>query len=179
MKFILLLFLSVYIFSCGEISNTNVLPSAPFFDLTDYMDQEIIRLKNLSEITKTISFNTKKEVLKIDLPSLEKELAIFKNADINKIAWIDKYEVDSLLNKQNEVEKLIYKANEKSLRTQLMEITFNKNLVDHIYIENNSKSLISGSFQTLKYFPKKGFEIKSKQDMLIIEDANLSIEVSF
>lgn len=176
----LLVIMSPILLGCTPNSNEIAQPNVqPFFDLASYFQNEVDRLKDLNRIEKTTLVNGEEETKIIDSLNIEKELAIFSKADINRTAWLDKYKVDSLLNNNNELIQLKYSALDEKLKTKTVVIDFKNDAVHSISIENITKSFISDTNQISKYFPATGFQIERNQKIPFIESQQFIIEVKF
>jgi hypothetical protein len=117
-----------------------------------------------------------KELESIDF---RQELKVFEESDINKVAWMDKYQVDSIYDEKGILEKLIYKASDQKLRTQKLLISFSQNEVDTIEILNNASGNIAKLKQHLRYIPSFGYSIISTQKTTFSEEYVLAVDVRF
>ncbi len=180
-KNILLGILLCLLTSC-QISSTDVNNDRiAFFDLKVYFQKEIAQKKNVRSFNKKIDLNSNVEEKKVNNLSLEKELAIFSQSDINKSAWFDKYEIDSLLDIKGNLHHVHYSAKEESLRTQSISISYDpqQEQVDTIKIHNLSSSSIADSEQFLTYIPDYGYSILSRQKINSLSEHNLAVDVEF
>ena len=150
-----------------------------FFDLKGYMNAEIERLNKREAFVKSVRANGTEEEKELTKLNLKNELKPFFDSDINKPAWSDKYEIDSVLNKNNELIKLNYNALDENLRTRLVSVIYEDNEVVLISIKNNSSSSIASINQTLLYDPQKGYILESKQDVSLLDENHFRIEVRF
>jgi len=159
----------------GEVDNS----LKPFFDITDFLENEIQSLENLKSVKKKVSVNENIDEQVLTEFDLEKDLTIFKNSNINKVTWLNKYEVDSVFNTINQLESLKYLAKEKKLKTQEMVIQFENEKVKSILIKNNSSSFVSSVDQQLNYFSKKGYSIENNQNVKLTGSQTSKIEVEY
>ena len=150
-----------------------------YFDLKGFLETEAERLSDKPSFTKTVFVNDGQETKSISELDLKTELMPFSNSDINKPAWSDKYDIDSLFNQNEEITGLRYQTKDKKLNTKKMDIDFEKSNVVKIIIENTTNSSVANTFQTLVYQPSKGYSIESKQDVSLMEETHFKIEVSF
>ncbi|MEM6967680.1 MAG: hypothetical protein AAF573_23160, partial [Bacteroidota bacterium] len=109
---------------------------------------------------------------------LEKDFTIFKNANINRIAWLDKYTVDSTWN-DTQLVKVRYEATDEKLKTRSMELNFKANVLSSISIKNNSTNQVNSISQHLQYFVGKGYSIESFQETTLSGTQDLKIEVEY
>lgn len=180
MRIINLLFfftLVIVLSSCLGDSTVTV-ENQPFFDLKTYFSQEMEQLKNIKKVIKKVDIDGVIEEKTMDSFDLEKELALFVDSDINKVAWLDKYTVDSLFN-NNLLSQITYEAKENQLKTRRLTIHFGNELVDSIDIVRSSSSLVAKLEQHLKYIPSKGYSIKSSQKTSLSAFHVLELDVQF
>lgn len=150
----------------------------PFFDMNNFIDKELAIVSKSKSITKKVSVNGKIDEKVIDNFNLEKDLTIFKNANINKVAWLDKYEVDSIMN-GSQLVKVVYTANNDKMKTRKIELNYDTNTLNSISIENNSSNLVNSISQHLRYFVGKGYTIESFQETALSGSQDLKIEVEY
>lgn len=169
--------LSLFTLSCQvEKVESNL---QPFFDLNDFFEKEINSLSNLKSIKKKVNVNGKTDEQILNDFDLRKDLEIFRNANINKVAWLDKYDVDSTLNDLGQLTQLNYKAKGDKLKTREFFVLFKKNKVSSISIKNNSFNQVTSSNQHLQYFPNQGYSVESIQEVTMTGKQTLKIEVEF
>lgn len=157
----------------GEGSDT------AFFDLRSFFKAEIGRLEKVQpSIKKEIEINGEKENQVQDSIDFEKELAIFVRADINKPAWRDKYQIDSVMEAQS-LKTLRYTALDSSLKTRALTIDFDQNAVERIFILNKTNSPLIKSEQQLTFEPRSGYFIRNKQSLSLSKDSDLTIKAEF
>ena len=183
MKFSLYVFtLSTFcLLSCSNTPTTEAdkVAELPFFEMQAFFEEEINRLNELQPLVKkTVVINQESETKQIDAIDYEKELKVFSNSDINKMAWFDKYSIDSLYD-NNQLQSISYQALDEMLKTQKINIAFQSNEVSQIEIENKTKSFIAASDQKLIYTPSSGYSIQTKQEMAVGKDKEIKIEVKF
>ena len=153
--------------------------SLPYFDLEAFFQNEINRLNELQPLVdKRVRINTKEESNQLDDINYTRELKVFSDSDINRVAWFDKYSIDNTL-ENNQLNLLRYEAIDESLRTRNVEIELAGEEVREISIENQSESFIASAFQKLIYRPASGYSILTSQKMKIGKDKVIEIEVNF
>ncbi|MCY7410328.1 MAG: hypothetical protein LH473_08650 [Chitinophagales bacterium] len=166
-SYILPLCICILIAACNQTSTTTV-ATKTYFDVPGFFKEEITQLQKDSMIViKTSSVNETSDVHQIDWTNWYRELILFINSDINKPAFIGKYAVDTIV--QDSTSKIItYAATDSSLKTRLLEVTFNTatNSVFQIHIINNTKDFLSSTHEELYFLPMKAYVIKSSQTML-------------
>lgn len=176
----ILVLLLIGLIGCQEEQNTSgPRKDAVFFDLRSFFTAEIARLeKTQPSIKKEIEINGEKENKTQEGIDFEKELAIFIRADINKPAWRDKYQIDSVMEAQR-LKSLRYTALDSSLKTRVLTIDFNEAEVERIFILNKTNSPLIQSEQQLTFEPKSGYFIRNKQSLSLSKDSDLTIKAVF
>jgi len=167
-----------FIFQGCQVESVQV-TQPPFFDLNTFFEKELEFLSNLKEINKTVILNGKKEEKTLNDFDLKKDLEIFTDSNINKVAWLDKYKVDSLTNVNGLLEKIIYQALDEKVKTRQLIIEYSSGEVKSISIKNASSNQVALLNQDLKYIPKKGYMILSSQEVSLSDEQKLSVEVEF
>lgn len=163
--------------SCG--------PSAPggpssshFFDLEAYFDGEIGRLGVRQSVEKTITLNGETQQQRGEW-NAEEELDGFKELKINRPAWRDQYEVDSLRGADGQLEGLRYAARDSSLRIREVEIDMKEGAVEEIRVEKHIKNTVVYFHQELSYRPAEGYRIRRVQKVPLTKRSELEIAVRF
>lgn len=150
-----------------------------FFDLSTYFKGEQERLQQLStSFTKKAVVNGKEEIKQLESLDFKKELAMFVDSDINKIAWLDKYEVDSIF-ANGSLQSIEYKTNDQSLKTQGLTIQFDQAKVARVDILRKSTSIAANIKQELSYQPNIGYSIVSTQNTQLADPEVIELEVKF
>lgn len=158
---------------------TNDLKEDYFFDLKSYIEGEITKLNEQQpEIEKSIQLRDKTEVKQFDSLNYKKELSVFSQADINKAAWTDKYEADTLY-EQGTIAKISYQAIDPSLKTNLLEISFTNDNISHIYVKAITESLVANVYKEMNYWPGKGYHLVSAQSTVLSDTTAVAIDARF
>lgn len=143
------------------------------------MATEVQRLSGQRQISKTTTINGKSEQHTLQQVDFNKELAVFVNADINRPAWLDQYQIDSLFNTSGQLNGLVYTSKNEDLKTKRFEIALEGARVSKIMIKNISESLIAHVEQDLVYEPAKGYSISSFQRLIFFPESNIDVKVVF
>jgi len=151
-------------------------PPNPFFDLKDYFENEMKIKRN--EVTKTTIFEAQKEITQISNIDLEKELKIFADANLNKVAWYEKYKIETQQTSQGN-SQTTYQTQDSKLKTKRIDIFKNETQIDSIKIHNQMTSMIMDADQFLSYYPGVGYHIEIKQKGNLKEVGDMTIEVEY
>lgn len=165
MKFLFPLFLGFsFLVGCSSSGSTNTEgPKGPYFDLSGYMQQEIEQLQATGTVLeKTITLNGTAESQTLSDINYEQELSLFRNADINKPAWVDKYKTAT---NEGDLGQLTttYTSLDSNLITQQLSIVQIGDEVRSISISRKTGSVLSSGQQELLYLPGQGYRINSSQ----------------
>jgi ketopantoate reductase len=151
----------------------------PFYDLKTYFKNEIDRLNQSNlQVEKVVKINEESEVQQLNDINYEQELKLFTNSDINRMAWFDKYKIDSIF-EDRQLKALHYTALDEDLKTKSVQINFSKQEIDQVLIENSTESFIASSMQSLAYQPKSGYQIITSQKTKLGKKQAVSIAVAF
>lgn len=167
-------------FSCSSPADAGKIEGeAPFFDLQAYFQSEIERLNAAAPLLeKQVAYNKKTETLSSSENDFAKELKLFEDSDINRPAWTDKYQIDSLLS-GNQLEQLTYSALDSSLRIRSIQIDYREGELAQVKIYKKQESFVGRSRQQLTYAPQEGYRIQSFQKTILMPARELAIEADF
>jgi hypothetical protein len=173
-KNLALVFLALSLAACQqkEISKKQI----EYVDLRGYFNAEANRL-NAQKLTftKTVCINRKKESKLLNKSiDWEKELSVFKEADINKPAFKGMYQIRTLPN------KTIYTTLSKNASVKRIEIDFgNTKKPIGIRIFQLTKNMIYQSTDTLSYYPDSVYSIHKKQEVRVLGTTFYTIDGKF
>ena len=152
---------------------------SPFFDLRAYFDGEIKRLQEQQPpVRKTVSIDGKPETRLLDSLRYEDELQPFLASDINRPSWWDKYTIDSTFS-GGRLTSIRYQAQDSSLRIRNLLVDWQDGQVSRIRIERFSDSFTAIISQQLDYQPSKGYQLSTRQEVVLSKPKEMGIEVSF
>ena len=164
---------------CQSIETAEQDKTSRFFDLEGYFEQEKTRLRAMGPRgVKTVLLNDENETIELDSLPLENDLAIFLNSDINRRAWIDKYDGDTTYTTKGELQAIRYQSNDPKLKVQTIDIDFVEEEVSAIRIERNMESLIAQTKQALSYNPGKDYQVQSTQSSILGDSTLTKVQVS-
>ncbi|MEN9613626.1 MAG: hypothetical protein RLZZ628_4440 [Bacteroidota bacterium] len=173
MKF--LKYLPLFILSsCGQTEGSKSVTVSKWFDLKQFVVQANDILPKNASFEKTLKAKGSSETKKGVIADWTSELAVFGQSDINRPAWRDKYQVDTLhLEAANDTavaHQIRHVAKDKTLRTQLLSIHTNRNNKPiFIEIQNEQNNFFSDSKQHLVWSLQQGYSITAYQKMLFMD----------
>lgn len=171
----------LFLVACQGDSTQDVAKDGPavFFDIKTYFQSEIIRLNQQKpKVTKKVVLQGEKDQIEVEIEDFQKELQIFLNSDINKLAWQEKYQADTTF-EGNAMDFIRYEALDTTLRTKLVEIAFEAGQIQQIHIANSTESIVMQTKQDLIYRPESGYSIQSDQKTIFSEQKTLQLDASF
>ncbi len=176
-----IIFLIGFVFCFSDcVEQESIVKTEPsFFDLKEYFENQLTSLSEVKRISKTTFVDGKRIEKELDSIDFKQELKVFEESDINRIAWIDKYQVDSIFNEKGMLSQLIYTATDRKLRTQKLMISFNQSVVDTIEIFNDASGSVAKLEQHLSYIPSYGYLIESTQKITLSKEHVLAVDVQF
>jgi hypothetical protein len=180
----LLLSISFLLSNCqsnkeADDSRKASLSTSPFFNLKDFLETEIKdKLRNQKMVRKTVTINGKAETKDVEIKDWKEELKPFFNADINKPAWSDKYQlIEKPVGEHSKVKT--YSTSEKLLKTKQLSIIENDSTKEStINIVTSDKTAVTQSDTQLVYESNSGYTISTQQKLLGTND-NVVIQVVF
>lgn len=150
----------------------------PYFDLEAFIDTEVDRLEaEYPTADKEITFNEATESHEDMTLDYEDELSIFRNADINRPAWLDKYRIDTL--REGEQTIITYLAQDSTLSIRKLTVTQRAAEVVRIEVDSRTGTVLSDGRRYLRYEPATGYLIDSYQDRRIGQSLDTRINVRF
>ncbi len=153
-----------------------------FFDLKGYFFAEAALLnKRKPQGVKVVLFQGNADTTYLNSISnmnFEKELRSFANSDINRSAWRDKYQVDSVF-QNGYLKEIRYTAVDRALKTREVVLGFNRGSLSEVRIKNEIKSVIAKSVQELVYLPERGYAITGNQKIRLGKKYFYDVEVLF
>ncbi len=177
---ILIIAISTLLNACQlPIVQESTTAKATFFDLKGFFEQEAEYLQTQNiRIKKTIRHNNQTEEHISKVESWDEELRLFRESDINKPSWRDKYTLDST-EIGNGLLLLHYKANDKTLNTQVLDIKLAGRNVHSIVIIGNVSNNVYESQQYLTYIPHKSYTIEKIQDVVLFDKDEYNIKAKY
>ncbi|MEY4933801.1 MAG: hypothetical protein RIS64_160 [Bacteroidota bacterium] len=189
MKF--LRYLPIFILSsCGQTEVAKPVANLKWFDLKKFVDSANVILPKNAPFEKTLWVKNSSETRKVTIADWSNELAVFAQADINRPAWRDKYQVDTFpvaVERKAAVEddttamhQIQHIAIDKSLRTRSLSISMNrkwKPLVIEVLSEQNN--FFSHSQQHLTWDLRSGYSITAQQKMLLMSATETTLSGRF
>ncbi len=165
--------------SCEELANQTMPNDVVFFDLKKFIAEEVLRLNKLNpQVEKTTRVNDNTETKTLNLEDFQSELKIFQEADINKLAWIDKYTADSVF-VGNQISSISYQAIDDKLTTRSLKINLINSKVAKVEIKTQASSIVTNVEKHLIYEPDIRYSILSKQKTTGSDVNEVAIEGAF
>ncbi|NII83975.1 MULTISPECIES: hypothetical protein [unclassified Pedobacter] len=169
-KKLYILVFALALFSCNQRKEAEANTGLRYFDIKGYFGKEILRLQKLNPIVnKTVSVNGAAESKTSKIADWAKELAIFVNADINKISWKGSFKTKE----QNGVD--IYTSDHKKIPIKKVSITWKGQKAGKIEIIIDNKNILYRSQDTLTYYPDSLYTIKKQQKIRLLKEKKYSV----
>ncbi|MEM6700373.1 MAG: hypothetical protein AAF599_18355, partial [Bacteroidota bacterium] len=152
-----------------------------YFDLQKFFEQQIntTRAQNFDYLKK-ITINDAIEENQFDTLNINEELNIFIKNNINRPSLIGRYEVDSILNNQQQLTALNYRTLDEKLPVKTLDIQFDKQQqVAKIEVKTANESRLIDVQSTAIYQPNKGYKINNHQEIMLFGAQDMEIEVEY
>ena len=152
------------------------LQDEPFFDLSGYIDRQVDSLSTAgTAVTKTITLNGTSETRDIPDLNFANDLRVFREADINKPAWVDKYTVE----RTEDGDRVIrtYVALDSSMQTRRLRVVTGAADPVRIEIVRKTGTVLSDGRHEMTYEPATGYEVVTRQTNRFGDDLNADIAV--
>ncbi|MFK8164575.1 MAG: hypothetical protein AB8H12_19170 [Lewinella sp.] len=163
--------------ACAPESTSGTIDTAPFFDLSGYITSEAERLQAIGmKVEKTITLNGTTETKQLDDINFGNDLRLFREADINRPAWIEKYATDQQTLSGSHL-ITIYTALDSNLIVRRLMIEEDVGATTKIEIDRKTGTVLSDGQHLLIYEPAKGYSVTTKQENRFGDDVDAFIEV--
>lgn len=150
-----------------------------FFDIAGYFAGEIDRLQaDQPSVNKELTLNEKTETLEMDDIDFSDELSIFEKADINKVSWIEKYDVDTIQT-TGAIREVVYTATDEKLKIRKIELSFDQDQLIHVKVFNEVNSPVLQAEQRMEYTPGSGYRIEQEQKVRFLPQKIMKVVVNF
>ena len=154
-------------------------PESPFFDLQEYFEKEVERLQARQPgVAKTVTFGGKTEEQRFDSLDFREELKVFLDADINRVAWWDRYSIDSVRT-SGALRSIRYAALDPNLKIRSVVLDFTADSLSKVAIKLFSDSPASRFSQELIYRPGDGYRIETQQKVVLSKPEDLLVDARF
>ncbi len=168
--------------ACGQPKGPADKPEQDaFFSLLHYFEAEADRLAAAGmRVNKQITINGKAEThdaMQIDFAD---EFLLYRNADINRVAWLDKYRADSTF-ANGQLVQLDYESLDKELDTEHIRIEFDPTdaTLQALAVVRTTQSALATNRQELAYTPGKGYQIRTHQTGIMGQPTTVEIVGTF
>lgn len=162
-KFLCFLGLILSLSSC--ISEQEVVSSEQYFDLPLYIENEILELnKNNVQLFKKVFTDGEYDSVWIAKPDWKKELQIFSNININKPAFIGKYNVTQ--RNAKEFQETTYQSLDETLPIKSLKLLLLNDSIKNISIFKDDHSMFLDNSIWLDYNSGKSYHIKGYRNLL-------------
>ena len=178
-RLLLLLALPCLLVACTPEPPAGTIDAAPFYDLAGYITAETERLTSGKiRVEKTITLNGTTETKELDAINFANDLRLFREADINKPAWIDKYETQTeTLSGSHKI--TTYLAKDSSLIVHRLMVEEDLGVTTKIEIDRKTGTVLSDGKHQLIYDPARGYSVTTQQVNRFGDDVNAVIEVEW
>lgn len=165
--------------SCAPEAPAGTIDTAPFFDLSGYISQEVERLEAAkTKVEKTITLNGVVETKQLDDINFSNDLRLFREADINRPAWLEKYTTETqTLSGSHTI--TTYTAQDSNLIVRQLMVEEDLGVTIKIEIDRKTGTVLSDGQHHLIYEPAKGYRVKTQQTNRFGDDVDALIEVEW
>lgn len=165
--------------ACTPSSADAVEEELPFFDLRGYIDSEVDRLTEAKvRVNKTITLNGVSETKSLDEVNFSNDLRLFREADINKPAWREKYTTEEQSLSGSHL-ITTYLAQDSNLIVLKLLVEEDQGVPIRIELERKTGTILSDGVHQLKYAPASGYSVKTKQTNRFGDDIDALIDVKW
>lgn len=176
-RLLTLFVLPFLLLACTAGEGDGTVDNTPFFDLRGFISGETERLsKAKTKVEKTIHLNGKTETKQIEDINFSNDLRLFREADINKPAWFDKYETQEKVLSAGHV-LTSYLATDSSLIVRRLVVEKDQGATTKVEIERHTGTVLSDGRHLLIYEPARGYDVVTNQKNKFGENVEAKISV--
>ena len=172
-----LLLIATTLASCGEDDMVKT-SKVKYFDLVDFFHHEAKALAAADlKMEKQIIKDNIKEKKEFNKINWQEELKPFSDCAINKPAWVNSYQTDTMQIKDGV--KVVYTAREAKLPVRTIELMLKGNMVTDITIHKVRQNFYYQSEDHYSYHVLKGYEINGSQNVRLLDKTNYQISAVY
>lgn len=176
-RLFILITLPFLLLACSAEGAEGTGTTTPFFDLRGYIASETDRLSAAkTKVEKTIKLNGASETKQIEDINFVNDLRLFREADINKPAWFDKYKTDEETLSAGHI-ITNYLALDSNLIVRRLTVEEDQGATTKIEIERQTGTVLSDGHHLLTYEPARGYDVVTSQKSRFGEDVEAEISV--
>lgn len=173
-----LLPLLLFIAACGSDVPDEEGREKAFFDLAAYFDAQIDSLQRAQPtVQKTVILNGKEETKELTDLDFAADLRMFRESDINKPDWVDKYTTERT--DEGRMVMTVYTAVDTSLQTRELAISTVAEVPEQITIRRKTGTVLSDGNHLLEYRPDYGYRMRTLQTNRFGKDLDAMIAVEW
>ena len=172
------LLLGIFLCTCDRApQDAPVSYEGKFYDLAGYMDAEMARLAVAHPTAdKTIVLNGTEESKRGVAIDYAADLRLFRQADINKPAWEDKYRTETEALSAGH-RRTHYVATDSSLVVRRITVEEDQGETTEIRIERRTGNVLSDGRHELTYAPARGYRVVTEQTNRFGDDVDATVVV--
>ncbi|THH40623.1 hypothetical protein [Neolewinella litorea] len=173
-----ILLLSLFLTGCYADDLREEMNEEPFFDLAAYIDAQVDSLEQAgTAVTKTIFLNGTTETKKITDLNFGNDLKVFRESDINKPAYLDKYKVQ----REESADRIVrtYTATDSTMQTRRLTVVSRDDRPIYLEIIRKTGTVLSEGDHRLVYDPTRGYRMRTEQVNRFGDDLDANIEVTW
>lgn len=159
--------------ACGNEESSSIASAkTSYYPIHQFFSDEVSKLKIQNPIVdKTVWKEKESENQKLTIKNWEEELGNFLSVDLNKPAYDQQFQVDTL------GDTIRYRAINSELEIQLVELVFNAaKIPQRISIRKSTNNTLYSNVEELVFEPGKYYTVKKEQTILLLGKNKYQIE---
>lgn len=165
----------IVLFVVTIVGCSNRTPDGPlvFFDLKEFLVEEQLRLGGHADVSKTVEVNGTSETRELKAYDWQSEMALLNQWDINRPAWRDQYQRDTILDGLKSY--IRYQSLDDNLQVQSMDIWQSGSQVDSIFILTQVDNPLRTTHGMYRYVPETGLIFSQVSSRRFGSEQNLKV----
>lgn len=150
-------------------------PEGPlvFFDLKGFLAEEQLRLGGQVDVSKTVEVNGQSQTKELEAYDWQSEMALLNQWDINRPAWRDQYQRDTVLDGQKS--HIRYQSLDDKLQVHSIDIWQSGTQVDSILILTEVDNPLRTTRGIYQYQPAEGLSFSQVSSRRFGSEQNLKV----
>jgi hypothetical protein len=175
MQKLLLLTTLLVISSCADTRMAS--DEMPYFDLKGFLEQETAQWAAGHETIKYVYLGDAADTVYLSAYKWTSEMELLEKGDINRGAWKEKYQIDTLNGRNAEAYSVRYQAKEDALLIRHLQVYWQGEEVDSLSFSTAVKTPLHTAGESFHYVPGTSMTFERISDRRLGEGQDLKVVV--
>lgn len=149
----------------------------PYFDLMGFLEQETAHWASGYETIKYVYLGDAADTVYLSAYKWTSEMELLEKGDINRGAWKEKYQIDTLNGRNTETYSVRYQAKEDDLLIRHLQVYWQGERVDSLSFSTAVKTPLHTAGESFHYVPGTSMTFERISDRRLGEGQDLKVVV--